>query len=259
MNRARIPTDLKNTLQLLYANVRTSPTFSPADAVPIRRGVLQGGVLSPDLFNRYVDDLAERLKNKGFEAFFYADDLAIITFGELGARQVITVVTQWCNLNHMQLNKDKCGVMFLSTGHSTLNNWEIRQKTVADVPIVATYKYLGVHLQKNLQPTVHLEYLREKLARFQKMTFILRAHNAPQSVNQMLWKVFQLTRLNYAGFLFSTEFATESMGTAFRTLHRKTLKYALGLPKGTWESNINRHVLVPVSYTHLTLPTTSRV
>ncbi len=61
LDRARFPRDLKNTVQFLYSNAKTTPSLSHLDAVAIKRGVLQGGVLSPDFFNRYVNDLAERL------------------------------------------------------------------------------------------------------------------------------------------------------------------------------------------------------
>jgi hypothetical protein len=43
----------------------------------------------------------------------------------------------------MSLNKDKCGVMFLA-GQSILSSHERQLKVLAGVPIVATYKYLGV-------------------------------------------------------------------------------------------------------------------
>jgi hypothetical protein len=57
--------------------------------VPIRRGVLQGGVLSPDLFNRYINDLAERLSREEYAAFYYADDLAVIVHGKARVRMLI--------------------------------------------------------------------------------------------------------------------------------------------------------------------------
>ena len=77
-------------------------------------------MLSPDLFNRYVDDLAEELENDGFSAFFYADDLAVIVHGELRLKRTVTLVQNCCNRNHMSLNKAKCGAMFLCPGISTL-------------------------------------------------------------------------------------------------------------------------------------------
>jgi hypothetical protein len=63
----------------------------------------------------------------------------------------------------------------------------------------------------------------------------------------MLWKVFQASSLYYAGFIHLPELSSQSASNLFQSLHRKTLKYALGIPKATWEDNVTRHVLVPTA------------
>lgn len=42
-----------------------------------KNGVLQGGVLSPMIFNLYLDDLIQYLEDRGFKCFAFADDLGI--------------------------------------------------------------------------------------------------------------------------------------------------------------------------------------
>lgn len=42
------------------------------------RGVPQGFLSSPMLFNVYIEELAEQLEKLGLKAFFYADDIAIL-------------------------------------------------------------------------------------------------------------------------------------------------------------------------------------
>jgi hypothetical protein len=46
-------------------------------------------VLSPDLFNRYINDLAELLNREGYAAFYYADDLAVIVHGKARVRMLV--------------------------------------------------------------------------------------------------------------------------------------------------------------------------
>lgn len=89
----------------------------------------------------------------------------------------------------MELNKSKCGVLFLA-GQSNLSNWELECVAVSGVTIVTEYKYLGVILTKTLSPTRNLQRVADKLVKFQKMSFILRAHKAPPHIIQTLWKVF---------------------------------------------------------------------
>jgi hypothetical protein len=49
----------------------------------------------------------------------------------------------------MAINKKKCGAMFLA-GRAGLSDKEKLLKSIEDVPLVASYKYLGVHLTKTL-------------------------------------------------------------------------------------------------------------
>ena len=69
----------------LYCRVRWDGYLG--DWFPISTGVRQGGVLSPDLYNIYVDDLIRLLKSAGVgcriasvfaAALFYADDIVVL-------------------------------------------------------------------------------------------------------------------------------------------------------------------------------------
>ena len=55
----------------------------------IKKGVLQGGVLSPELFNRFINDLANELKKINVKIYLYADDLGVIFTGKKKAEKII--------------------------------------------------------------------------------------------------------------------------------------------------------------------------
>ena len=68
-------------------------------------GVRQGGVLSPDLFSIYVDDLIRVLKSSGIGCYlhrsfaaapFYADDLVVMSPSLKGLQRLLNLCNDHC-------------------------------------------------------------------------------------------------------------------------------------------------------------------
>ncbi len=81
------------------------------------------------MFNRYINGLADLLKSKGFEIFYYADGLAAIANGLNRVTVVVGIVKTWGKRNLMEINKSKCGVMVLAE-QQQLTSKEIILKTI---------------------------------------------------------------------------------------------------------------------------------
>ena len=58
--------------------------------------------------------------------------------------------------------KNKSAIMFISKSNN-LNKWETKTKHILNLPIVNHYKYLGVVLNKKLEPKQHIEKLELKM------------------------------------------------------------------------------------------------
>ena len=87
------------------------------DWFPVLSGLKQGCLLSPLIFNIFVNDLTEALDSTGLgismegmteklNMLLYADDLALIADSEENLQKLIEVLYQWCEDNDMTINSD---------------------------------------------------------------------------------------------------------------------------------------------------------
>ena len=86
----------------LYINGKLGQAFQ------VNRGVAQGCVLSPLLFDIYIDDLLEDFRKEGLGvpigqfiqgASSFADDLALIALDQKMVQQYLEILDKWCTRN----------------------------------------------------------------------------------------------------------------------------------------------------------------
>ena len=120
-----------------------SVTFKET-SIEISKGVPQGGVLSPCLFNLVIDELARELEKEEGELLLYADDLCFLSENQSTLRTVITQTKNWSIEQGIPINFEKSGVMEIRGTRirtRTLNTSELE-----GVPVVERYRFLGVEL-----------------------------------------------------------------------------------------------------------------
>ena len=97
-------------LEQLYARYRLRIGKT---RIKSNKGVAQGSVISPALFNIFIEDLSEELKEKTDinleDLLYYADDLLTLCTSMEQVKKVIKVISDWSLRNGMQLNKKKSG------------------------------------------------------------------------------------------------------------------------------------------------------
>jgi hypothetical protein len=116
-------------------------------------GLFQGSILSPLLFNIYIDNLAISL-NKLCTSLLFADDILILAKSVDLAKKCLSIADLWSAEYSMEFNAQKSGTLTRTT--SLLINNE-------PIPRVHEYKYLGMPMTATgVNWLQHITTLRSK-------------------------------------------------------------------------------------------------
>ncbi len=126
-------------------------------------GLKQGCLLSPLLFNMFVNDLAVDIENMGLGVpvghdrlgvLLYADDLDLIAESEAELQQMLDMLGVWCSRWRMKVNTDKTKVVHFRPGPATPRSTYDFNCGGTGIDCVDRYRYLGLVL------TEFLDYIR---------------------------------------------------------------------------------------------------
>ena len=92
------------------------------DSFKVTNGGRQGDILSPQLFNIYIDGLSDTLNKssvggsiggKRIKHMLYADDLCIVSLSSAGLQQLLTICDKYCTMHSITFNVKNLYVCFL--------------------------------------------------------------------------------------------------------------------------------------------------
>lgn len=135
----------------ICVKVRWNETLSSSRT--LRSGVRQGGILSPSLFNIYVNDILTQLQasktgcfvaNRYVGALMYADDLLLVSITITDIRAMIALVCQELKWLDMKINVKKSSMIRVGPRFNVpIEGIELYG---AVLPLCETITYLGVEI-----------------------------------------------------------------------------------------------------------------
>jgi Reverse transcriptase (RNA-dependent DNA polymerase) len=214
----------------------------------ITRGVPQGSVLSPMLFNIFINDLiSSNIAGGKVDMQLYADDGVVWTHGStFGAKmgylqEACDHITQWSKNNCIEFSKDKTNLVIF--GREDLSRWHPPEVVLCGwkVQLAAEYKYLGLTLQSNGKWDTHFNDICSKA---NKTCGWIRHHNrmdGPPSIAILvkILKAIIQPQLSYAIECWnpnSTQYATMDK------LVMRGYKTVLKVSRSTTHDNIRREL-----------------
>jgi len=192
---------LRNWYSKLSSCVRWNSVLS--EPFTVSQGVRQGGVLSPFLFNIYIDDLITLLESNGLGChvareyigvIMYADDILLLSASVSGLQNMLDICDTYGVSNFITFNHRKSVCMKVGP------NW---RKPAADMFLgnmklewVTSIKYLGIVFNSGFKLQIDTSYIRRK---FYASCNSILAHckSADEFVRLSLVKSFCLPLLCY--------------------------------------------------------------
>ena len=132
----------------------------------VKCGTKQGGILSPDFFSIYIDDLIIILRAKGIgchilnlfiACILFADDMTLLAPTRDTMQQLLNMCVEYCSEFCLRFNVKKTKVMIFGKNSASIDSLAQLNLGGQDIKFVSSCKYLGFHIisGKHFKFSVH--------------------------------------------------------------------------------------------------------
>lgn len=196
----------------------------------IKSGVPQGAILSPVLFNIFINDIFNLSLHGTLQ--LYADDAVLVCTGKdvIEVAQKIeddlSKIDNWFTNNKLLINTEKTKYLLFTRKKITSTNTTIKLKNET-IEKVNNFNYLGLHIDSDLTWTTHIKKVKSSL---QSTAFAFRRIRAYVSENIMwlMYNAYVQPKLQYMNPLWNS--ASESRINEIKRVQNKIIKTIKCLP-----------------------------
>ena len=137
-----------------YAEVLSEP-------INVISGVMQGGVLSPTLFNIYLSDLNNYVKS---HLYNFADDMTVlrVIYSETDCQILqndLNSISKYCYENSLRLNVKKCEFLSISLKMNEQKKYTINGN---EINCVSNHNNVGVIYDSTMSFNLHINHIKTK-------------------------------------------------------------------------------------------------
>ena len=237
---------LLNALRGIYENVKCSVRVNGklTDWFPVTNGLKQGCLLSPILFNLYINDLVVKIKEScigipiGGEnvcLLMYADDLVLLARNERDLQCMLDILNDWCNEWKVCINADKSEIVHFRGGSVKQSSY-IFSVGDRNLKTVSQYKYLGLILDEHLDFKVTADHVAKSATRALGL-IIAKAKvcgGLPFNCFKQLYESVVLPVIHYGSAIWG-----QKQFSSINSVHNKACRFFLGVRKYTPNAAVN--------------------
>ena len=194
-------------------------------------GVRQGGILSPFLFNLYVDEMILSLKSSGngcfvgklfFGCIMYADDLILLSPSVIGLQSMFHVCCAFANSHNLIFNAKK--TVCIVVGKPRFNVFELCLNQHV-IHWSKQFKYLGVNFIAGAELEVDIAPVRRNFY-IACNSVIARSHGVVEPVRVQLIKSFCLPLLVFCiGALYLKRSVVHQLSVCWNDAFRRIFHF----------------------------------
>ena len=161
-----------NAIKAMYTSVKYCIKLNDGLTSPIEssKGLKQGDVLSPMLFNLFVNDLKDIFDDKNepvdlynikLNHLLYADDLILMSKTKEGLQACLDNLGSYCDKWNLRVNIEKSKTMIFNPGSRNMNDHKFYLKDNELEP-VKNFTYLGIDISLNGSFSKAIDNLKDK-------------------------------------------------------------------------------------------------
>ncbi len=205
----------------------------------ITKGVPQGSILGPLLFNIFINDIFYFIEHGTL--YNYADDNTL-SYADNNFDNLISVLvkesailTEWFKINCMQANPEK--FQAIAVGNRTHNMKPVFKIESADITCDDVVKLLGIDIDYQLNFNQHIKNICRKAS--QQLNVLKRIGCHLSKLNKLtIFHTFILSNFNFCPLAW--HFCTKSNSSKLEKIQERALRFIYDDYKSTYDELLDR-------------------